>query len=119
MILKVVLVLLTLTVVFLLICWFFPTVNVVGDSMHPTFTEGERVRGRRLLFKGKCKLNKVYIVHLKDVDGEPYYVIKRLKHISSKGYWFLGDNSKVSYDSRNYGYVDPKKVIAVVMTKRK
>lgn len=118
MIIKVVLVaIVALTVVFLLYT-FFPVVRVEGDSMHPTLAPGKYVIGRRLLFKKNCKLNKIYIIHLKDVDGKPYYVIKRLCRITQKGYWFLGDNSKVSHDSRHYGYVNPKKVIAVVMTRK-
>lgn len=97
--------------------WIYPKIEVIGDSMYPTFVEGETVRGRRLFFKKNLKVGKVYIIRLYDDIRGSYFAIKRLANIKDGKYWFLGDNSEVSYDSRNYGYVDPKQVVAVVYKK--
>lgn len=91
--------------------------------MLPTLTEGEYLICRRLFFKKRCKPGKIYVIHLRDdEDGEPYYVIKRLEHrhdgnVVNTWYWFLGDNSRVSCDSRHYGYVNFKAVKYAVIKK--
>jgi hypothetical protein len=100
-----------------ILMWIYPKIEVIGDSMYPTFIEGESVRGRRLFFKRHLKSGKVYIVRLHDEYRGTYFVIKRLDHIKDGKCWFLGDNAEVSCDSRNYGYVDPKQVVAVVYKK--
>lgn len=116
MLLKVILIAIMLLV---LILFLFPLVKVEGDSMYPTLIEGEFIRCRRVLFKKKCKVNNIYVIHLKDVDKKPYYVIKRLsKRLSNNEYWFLGDNSRVSHDSRDYGALPYYKVVAVVIDKK-
>lgn len=110
-----------LMMVFLLFLYLFPIVRVEGDSMLPTLIEGEYVLCRRLFFKGKksCETNKLYIVHLRNENNRPYYVVKRLTKVMPDGtYWFLGDNSTVSYDSRHYGSVEPNKVMAVIIDKK-
>ena len=109
----------TLVVVILLL---FPVIRVVGDSMFPTLKEGQFLVGSRLFRKKKCKVGKVYIIHLKDEDdGEPYFIIKRLFAIQSWNgsvmYDFRGDNVEVSADSRIYGLFKPSAVEAVVLGK--
>lgn len=108
-----------LITVFLLLKFFFPLAVVEGDSMYPTLKEGEELICRRLFFKKHCKVNKIYVIHLRDVENkEPYYIIKRLdKVVKDNNYWFLGDNSLVSYDSRQYGSIKPEQVVAVVLRK--
>lgn len=87
--------------------------------MYPTLKEGEELICRRLFFKKQCKVNKIYVIHLRDDENkEPYYIIKRLdKVVKDNNYWFLGDNSLVSYDSRQYGSIKPEQVVAVVLRK--
>lgn len=105
-----------------LIC--FPLIRVSGDSMYPTLKEGKILIGCRLFNKKKCRLGKLYIVHLRDEEsGEPYFVIKRLRSatfennggIAKVYYDFRGDNTEVSYDSRHYGLVPSDKVEAIVL----
>lgn len=108
-----------LITVFLLLKFLFPLAVVEGDSMYPTLKEGEELICRRLFFKKQCKVNKIYVIHLRDDENkEPYYIIKRLdKVVKDNNYWFLGDNSLVSYDSRQYGSIKPEQVVAVVLRK--
>lgn len=117
---KLLLIICNVLILLLVIFFFlFPFVRVVGDSMYPTLTDGEFIQCRRIFFKKKCKVNKIYVIHLRDEEGKPYYVIKRLsKRLSNNEYWFLGDNSKVSYDSRDYGALPYYKVVAVVIDKK-
>ena len=106
-----------------LIC--FPLIRVSGDSMYPTLKEGKILIGCRLFNKKKCRLGKLYIVHLRDEEsGEPYFVIKRLRYATfekkegkiSKAYYdFRVENTEVSYDSRHYGLVPSDKVEAIVL----
>lgn len=105
-----------------LIC--FPLIRVSGDSMYPTLKEGKILIGCRIFNKKKCRLGKIYIVHLRDEEsGEPYFVIKRLRYATfennegkTKAYYdFRGDNTEVSYDSRHYGLVPSDKVEAIVL----
>lgn len=105
-----------LITLFLLLKYLFPVAQVEGDSMLPTYREGEYLICRRVFFKKKCKVNKIYVIHLRDDEnGKPYYVIKRLNKVFRGGYyWFLGDNADVSYDSRHYGSIESKRVIAEV-----
>ena len=49
-------------------------------------------------------------------SGQEKFVIKRLADIKDGKYFFLGDNAIDSYDSRYYGYVDSKNVVAQLIT---
>lgn len=112
-----------LAALFLLYKFLFPVICVSGDSMSPTYRDSERLIGRRVFFKKKCKIDDIYVIHLKDTETEsPYFVIKRLKGIRTindkTDYWFLGDNSEVSYDSRHYGYINSRRVVAKVIKRK-
>ena len=104
----IVLAILILAAIFLLM---FPVIKVVGDSMYPTLKEGQYLLGCRLFNKKKCKINGIYVVHLRDDEGEPYFIIKRLYMTYDKDhkveYDFRGDNAEVSADSRQYGNFKP------------
>lgn len=113
-----------LFVVFFCLLSMFPIIRIEGDSMYPTFKEGEYVIGCRLLNRKKCKIGKIYVIHLRDIEGEPYYIIKRLhkkvynSSTNSYEYFFLGDNLKVSADSRHYGLFSSDKIVAVIIGKK-
>ena len=57
-------------------------------------------------------------------SDEERFVIKRLSCIEKDQsgrtkYYFLGDNSSDSYDSRYYGYVDSSRVVARIVAKKR
>lgn len=106
--------------VVVLLIFIFPLVKVEGDSMFPTFREGRILICRRLLRKNKCKVGKIYVIYLKDDEnGNPYFIIKRLKevfNINGKTFYdFRGDNTVVSYDSRQHGLFSSNNVVAEVV----
>lgn len=109
----------------LLFFLLFPIIKVVDNSMLPTYKDGQIVLGCRIFSKKHCKVGKVYIVHLMDEeDGSPYYIIKRLHKVyesvdGSVMYDFRGDNSSVSYDSRQYGLFRSSQVEAILLFSRK
>jgi signal peptidase I len=108
----------------------FTLVHVVGQSMMPTFRDGERVLARRLPGEAARPRDIVAFVpppghhHLADL----VYRIKRVVAVAGEPSpsWLdpgqrvppgklvvLGDNPN-SEDSRRYGYVDTAAVVAVV-----
>lgn len=115
------LIILFLACVFL---FFFPIVQICGYSMFPTMMDGEFYLGRKVFRKNKCKFGEIY-VYRPPYDGkEEKYVIKRLAGTRCDRndriqYYFLGDNSDDSYDSRYYGYVDSKNVVAHIVLKKR
>lgn len=102
------LIIVLIAVVVAVLFYVFPIIEVCGDSMYPTFKNGDIILGCRL-----CSLerNAVYVFH--PPVGEKY-VIKRLTQVSSttNKLFFEGDNPNYSYDSRMYGYVSRDKVVA-------
>jgi len=114
-------ILVVVTTVFTLI-FLFPIEKVKGDSMFPTFREGRLLWCRRLFHfnRSKCKKGKIYVIHLRDEeDGSPYFIVKRLKDIYPHNdgvlYDFRGDNTLVSYDSRQHGLFKSDAVVAKVI----
>ena len=90
------------------LAYVFPLIEVCGDSMNPTFKNGDIILGCRLY---SLKRKSVYVYH--PPVGEKY-VIKRLTQVSSttNKLFFEGDNPDNSYDSRMYGYIARDKVVA-------
>lgn len=115
--------LLIFSILFLFL-YLFPIVQICGYSMFPTLMDGEFHLGRRVFRKSKCKFGEIY-VYKPPYDGrEEKYVIKRLAGIQCDRngqvkYYFLGDNADDSYDSRYYGYVDSKNVVAHIVLKKR
>ena len=94
-------------IVIAFLIYMFPLIQVCGDSMLPTFNDGDILIGCRLF---SIKKKSVYV--FRPPTGE-HYVIKRLTQVSPAGkLFFEGDNSDYSYDSRMYGYVSRDKVVA-------
>lgn len=110
-----------LTTIFL---YFFPIVQIAGYSMFPTLLDGELYLGRRVFRKTKCKVGEIYVYRPPYDSDEERFVIKRLSHIEKDQsgrikYYFLGDNSNDSYDSRYYGLVDSSRVVAHIVAKKR
>jgi len=95
--------------------FLLPQALVHGDSMYPTLVEGDVLRASRIpiIFR-KFKVGSIYIFKSPKEDK---LVIKRLTHIEENKLYFLGDNPCVSYDSRDYGLIEKKDVIAKVLYK--
>ena len=89
----------------------FPLIRVVGDSMFPTYHDGQLLPSMRVArFVPLCD-GRVYV--FRSPNGKT--VIKRLAYHDKRKCYFLGDNATVSYDSRAYGYVDRKNIVAIVL----
>ena len=99
---------LILLMIIAVLCYIFPLIEVCGNSMHPTFKDGDVILGCRIF---SLKKKSVYVFH--PPVGEKY-VIKRLTQVSptTNKLFFEGDNPDHSYDSRMYGYVSRDKVVA-------
>ena len=91
--------------------YVFPFIRVVGDSMFPTYHDGQFLPSMRVTRFVPLHDGRVYV--FRSPDGKT--VIKRLAYHDKRKCYFLGDNATVSYDSRAYGYVDRKNIVAVVL----
>ena len=91
----------------------FPIIQVSGDSMHPTLKDKQFLLGC-IFFR--LKVGRIY-VYKSPVDGK--IVIKRLLHIKDNECFFVGDNKRVSVDSRKYGFVPKQNIIAIVIGGKK
>ena len=112
------LIVLAICLAIFIILFFFPVVQICGYSMFPTLTDGEFYIGKRVFRKSKCKVGKIYVYRPPYASDGEKFVIKRLADIKDGKYFFLGDNADDSYDSRYYGYVDSKNVVAKLITRK-
>ena len=126
---KIVLIIVVVIVVLGLLLYLFPVIQVCGNSMSPTYTDGEYIWGRRLYRKSKLKKGDV-IIYTCPHDGQT--VIKRIGEIirlnsgQFKGsdienklvFYCYGDNPSQSFDSRNYGGVLQNYLICKAITQR-
>lgn len=102
----------------LILLFFFPVIQICGYSMFPTLIDKETYIGIRVFRKDRCKIGRIYVYRPPYDSEEEKFVIKRLTDIKDGKYYFLGDNSDDSYDSRYYGYVDSKNVVAQLLTRK-
>ena len=90
--------------------------QVSGDSMNPTFESDQ------IIFVAKNiepKDNDIIILntsYINNYEASGKHIIKRYyKEYSINGYYVLGDNSAVSYDSRYYGEAPKSSIEGVVL----
>ena len=90
---------------------------VVGNSMYPTYKDGEHLISIPVSFK---KIKEGDVLIFRTPYNEKRVVIKRvaLKCTKTKELFFLGDNLDDSYDSRNYGFVPYKFVLGKLVNQR-
>jgi signal peptidase I len=92
--------------------YMFPNLDIVGNSMYPTLLDGEKKHSRRFFNKFDTpKIGRIYVY--RDPTGK--LVIKRLKMIKDDLCYFVGDNPSMSYDSRYYGFINRKHIVALLM----
>lgn len=92
--------------------YVFPNLDIVGNSMYPTLLDGEKKHSRRFFNKFDTpKIGRIYVY--RDPTGK--LVIKRLKMIKGDLCYFVGDNPSMSYDSRYYGFINRKHIVALLM----
>lgn len=106
-----------LTIELLIILFYlFPPIEIVGDSMLPTLKDGQKVWASRIF---NLKVGGLYLYP--SPKDSSILVVKRLAYLDTKNKTcvFLGDNSLVSYDSRDYGPVSSKKIYARILWYRK
>ena len=110
-----------LVIVLALLYYLFPLITVCGDSMFPTYHDGEIILGTRVYRKKHLKVGDVVLFYPPyDNDGERV-VIKRISDVNVEGnrMFCLGDNPPESYDSRAYGYVSLDSLVCKVVRQRK
>ena len=92
--------------------YLFPNLDIVGNSMYPTLLDGEKKHSRRFFNTFDTpKIGRIYVY--RDPTGK--LVIKRLKMIKDDLCYFVGDNPSMSYDSRYYGFINRKNIVALLM----
>lgn len=79
--------------------------KIVGDSMSPTILHGSIIIG----FEKKPKVDDIVAAR---VDGRD--IVKRVREVSDRRIFLIGDNEKASTDSKTYGYLPISSVLGVV-----
>lgn len=100
--------------------YMFPIIQVCETSMFPTYDDGEIIFGSRLFKKSNLKVGDVIVYKH---DGKN--VIKRIADImldtrtGNLKFFCVGDNARVSCDSREYGYVPSKDLVCKIINQRR
>tara|TARA_Y100000991_G_scaffold186026_1_gene150430 strand:+ start:151 stop:450 length:300 start_codon:yes stop_codon:yes gene_type:complete len=91
------------------------TAIVCGDSMFPTFKEGEIVFFKKYIKnKSLLKVGQIVILYhpLKNIR-----LIKRINNVYEHSIEVYGDNIEHSSDSNKFGLINNEKVIGIVTSK--
>lgn len=90
--------------------WPFFTATLVGESMQPTYSDGDWV-----LVARNAHLRPGVVVAVRDPRQTQRIMIKRLIRRDVRGWWVEGDNPIASTDSRTFGPVAPDLVVGRVL----
>jgi nickel-type superoxide dismutase maturation protease len=86
--------------------------KISGNSMSPTFSDGEEILVNRLSYI--LKKPKVRdIVAVKD-PRDKKILIKRISRIEHGKYFVVGDNKEHSTDSRKFGMIEKTDIVGKV-----
>lgn len=105
--------------IYVVVRWIYmhPICLVCGLSMYPTFDDGSIILTERVS-NLEIEKGEVYVFKRPTSNGLNMRVIKRVHDIKYEDgkmlCYILGDNPSMSYDSREYGYLDSEEVVAKV-----
>lgn len=87
--------------------------TIKGESMKPTYANGDKVFINRLAFL--FKKPKIGDIIALQHPKKNIKVIKRIQKVSQKEYFVVGDNKNKSTDSRNFNWISKKEIIGKVI----
>ena len=119
---RVFIIIVAVIVVLCVLYYLFPLIQVCGDSMYPTYLDGQVIIGCRLFRRKKRKVGEVVIYRSPEENGRKI-VIKRVADVNvtfnQVAYYCLGDNADHSYDSRYYGAIYSENLVCRVLNQRR
>ena len=98
----------------------FMFLDVSGLSMYPTLQDGEQLFSVRTYLCRPVEVGDIVVARPKACGGDKL-VIKRVHsktfspYLQTNTYYILGDNADESHDSRDYGWITEKEIVAKVM----
>ncbi len=93
----------------------FKAVELRGDSMAPTYNEGDWLLFIGLRTNLESLVGKVILIRRVSGAGSDFLQIKRAIRIDAGSVWVEGDNKESSTDSRSWGAISSAEVIGKLL----
>lgn len=97
------------------------TIAVSGNSMQPTYNDGDWLILKRIVRVDANRLRrlvgKVVVIERESYPGALF--IKRLKSVDGNQLWVEGDNADGSTDSRQWGAIRPEEIVGRIVLRYK